>query len=104
MWSTLPCSDSETEEEGTVSPLRPRSPSGDIMVNPPIPRQPSITIERRVSTVNEAYIQFVQTLLKECKLKVRRTGLDLRYLLNLMLGIFIHSIHPVNYPSLQCVR
>lgn len=74
-FSYIPILSSEIEatEDSTV-PLRPRSPSSDIVVNP-APRQPSISIERRVSTVNEAYIQFVQTLLKECKLKVRSIDL-----------------------------
>ena len=35
-----------------------------------IRRQPSIAFDRKSSTVNEAYLQFVNTLLKECKTKV----------------------------------
>lgn len=35
-----------------------------------IRRQPSIAFDRKTSTVNEAYLQFVNTLLKECKVKV----------------------------------
>ena len=63
---------SDEVEEDIATDLTGRPTSMDISMadRKEIRRQPSLAFDRRTSTVNEAYLQFVNTLLKECKMKV----------------------------------